>query len=155
MPRVCNHCREEIKENRRKDAIYCSDKCRQAVRTKRWYIRNPEALKNKRIKDSQAKENQLYTRVKSRAKRNGIPFNIDVFDIVIPDMCPVLGIPIYWTPGAGTNQYNSPSVDRIKPDLGYTKGNVRVISNRANLLKSNATVEEMTKILEDLRCASL
>lgn len=46
---------------------------------------------------------------------------------------------------------NDPSVDRIIPELGYTKGNVRVISNRANLLKNNASIEEIELVLEDLR----
>lgn len=46
---------------------------------------------------------------------------------------------------------DSPSIDRIIPELGYTKGNIRVISNRANLLKSNATIEELQKVINDLR----
>ena len=44
---------------------------------------------------------------------------------------------------------DSPSLDRIVPELGYVKGNIRVISNRANHLKSDATLEEHRKILLD------
>lgn len=152
MPRICKLCREEIENTRRKDAVYCSDACGQRMRRKRFYLKNPDKFKEKRLVEStEYKEGQLYTRIKSRCKRNSIEFNIDIFDIVIPSICPVLNIPIYWVPGGGTNQYNSPSVDRIDPTLGYTKGNIRVISCRANLLKSNATVEELTKVLEDLK----
>ena len=72
-------------------------------------------------------------------------------DIVVPDVCPVLGIPIQKNHGHQGYFDDSPSVDRIIPELGYTKGNVRVISNRANLLKNNAKIEELELVLEDLR----
>ena len=69
----------------------------------------------------------------------------------VPEFCPVLGIKLVpYNNGSGFH-IDSPSLDRIKPELGYIKGNVRVISNRANLLKNNATVEELEKVLEDLR----
>lgn len=45
----------------------------------------------------------------------------------------------------------SPSLDRIDSSKGYVKGNVRVISARANMLKNNATVEELTLVLKDLK----
>ena len=94
----------------------------------------------------------MHYRLKSRSKKKQIPFDIEVSDIEPPKHCPVLGIPLHTVPGLGTNQHNSASVDRINPKLGYTKGNVRVISMRANLLKSDATIEELEKVLEDLKC---
>lgn len=45
---------------------------------------------------------------------------------------------------------NSPSLDRIVPERGYVAGNLRVISNRANTLKNNATIDEMRLVLADL-----
>lgn len=47
------------------------------------------------------------------------------------------------TKGGGAN---SPSLDRIEPDLGYVAGNAIVISNRANRLKSDATIDELRAI---------
>ena len=41
---------------------------------------------------------------------------------------------------------NSPSIDRLIPELGYIKGNVNVISLRANIIKNNATKDELIKI---------
>lgn len=46
---------------------------------------------------------------------------------------------------------NSFSLDRIIPGKGYVVGNVRIISWRANQLKSNGTVEEFEKIIVDLK----
>ena len=46
---------------------------------------------------------------------------------------------------------SSPSLDRIIPSLGYVKGNIRVISFRANTLKNNATLSELELILEDAK----
>ncbi len=85
---------------------------------------------------------------RSRAKAKGLDFGITKADIPIPAVCPVLGIPIY--PSEGRHGPNSPTVDRINPRRGYVKGNVRVVSYRANNLKSDMTEEECRLILKDL-----
>lgn len=86
----------------------------------------------------------MYRRTRNRASRLDIPFNLELSDIIVPNECPVLGIPIFRVikkkMGATPN---SPSLDRIDSNKGYIKGNVHVISQRANMLKSNATTEEM------------
>lgn len=93
----------------------------------------------------------LWTVAKHRAKEKQIDFNITLDDIIIPEKCPVLGIEIKRAHGHNTHKPNSPSIDRINNLLGYVKGNVRVISLKANYLKSNATLEELEKIVNDLR----
>ena len=95
------------------------------------------------------KKRILLTKAKNRAKKKGLEFNIDISDVIIPKTCPVLGIKIL-EDIQGRYTDNSPSIDRIDNDGGYTKGNVRIISHRANSLKSNATVSELKKILQDL-----
>lgn len=72
---------------------------------------------------------------RSRARKAGIPFNLTEADLAIPLLCPVLGIPLFRTRGKATQ--NTPTVDRIFGHLGYIKGNVTVISWKANRLKSN------------------
>lgn len=84
--------------------------------------------------------------IKARAKRGNIPFNLEHSDIVIPPTCPILGIPLKIN--SGHSGENSPSVDRIIPEFGYIKGNIKVISNKANSIKSNASIQDLEKVLE-------
>lgn len=64
----------------------------------------------------------------------------------IPELCPILGIKLRHAVGEKTGQDCSPSFDRVKPEFGYVTGNVRIISFRANRIKSNGTAEEHRKI---------
>lgn len=91
------------------------------------------------------KERILLTKAKNRAKNRNLEFNIDITDVVIPDFCPVLGIKLK-KDGIGRFTDNSPTIDRIDNTKGYIKGNVAVISHRANHLKNSATLEELIGI---------
>lgn len=82
-------------------------------------------------------EYRLWNSARGRAKKKGLDFNIEVSDIVIPAQCPVFGTPF------SRNTWYAASVDRIDPDKGYVKGNVQVMSRRANMLKNDATAEEL------------
>lgn len=83
----------------------------------------------------------MFTRAKDRAKKNNLPFDIEISDIVIPEKCPYLDIPLFV--GKGKQTDNSPSLDRKNCKLGYVKGNIEVISNKANAMKYSATPEEL------------
>ena len=83
-------------------------------------------------------------RLKHKSTQLGLPFNLDESDLVIPNYCPILGIELV----IGDNKDNAPSVDRMVPSKGYTKGNVFIISNRANRIKNNATVDELRLIAD-------
>lgn len=83
---------------------------------------------------------------RKRAKERGLEFTITIDDIIIPTHCPVLGIPLVKIGGKRTP--NSPSVDRVNNSLGYVKGNIKVISSRANALKNDGTIDEFEKIIQ-------
>lgn len=84
---------------------------------------------------------------KANAKNRGIEFTIPFGELVFPEHCPVLGIPIdYFVEGQATE--NSPSFDRIDPSKGYVSGNVVIVSWRANRLKNDGTPEEHIKIAQ-------
>ena len=95
---------------------------------------------------------KMYHNAKHRSKRKGIPFQIEMEDIVIPELCPLLGIPILLETGDKKSP-NNPSLDRINPDpsIGYVRGNVWVISSRANWLKCDATLQELELLVENLK----
>lgn len=86
-------------------------------------------------------EKAMLSNARLRALKVGIPFDITEDDIVIPERCPVLGIKLI--PGVGKTHRNSPSLDRVIPHLGYIKGNVMVISQKANVMKNDASGEEL------------
>lgn len=99
---------------------------------------------------------QMFYGAKHRAKKAGLEFSITLEDIKIPETCPVLGIPIYTSVGSGKGitpkiLENSPSLDRIDNSKGYTPDNVKVISLRANVLKKDATLQEIEGIMSYMR----
>lgn len=85
--------------------------------------------------------------IENKCSREGIPFNMTLEDVAIPAVCPVFGTPLAL--GGGWHSPTGPSVDRIRPELGYVKGNVRIICYRANTLKNNATLDEHRRIYLD------
>jgi hypothetical protein len=91
---------------------------------------------------------------KANATRLGIEFTINFGDIDFPTHCPILGIELDYFSENGWSE-NSPSFDRLNSFLGYVKGNVAIISMRANRLKNNGTAEEHEKIAKFMRNASL
>jgi hypothetical protein len=87
---------------------------------------------------------RLWLGAKRRAAELGLPFTITEADIRLPSHCPVLGLRLEH--GRGRVQYNSPTLDRIVPELGYTKANVLVVSHRANAIKTNTTPDQILRV---------
>lgn len=94
----------------------------------KYFERNPEV--------------SIYHCSKKRAERAGLEFTITREDIVIPEYCPLLGVKITHERGKGRVQTNA-SLDRIDSTKGYIPGNVQVISNLANQMKTDATPEQL------------
>ncbi len=129
------------------------DKVSEADR--RWYYNNLEqklAYRKQWALDNP--EKRLWSTAKSRAGVRGIEFSIDIADVVIPTLCPVLGIPLKKNIGK-CHSDDSPSLDRVNNARGYVKGNVRVISYRANRLKGDATAEELRKLIDYMECGGV
>lgn len=82
----------------------------------------------------------------SNMKRAGVEFDINFGDIDFPEYCPILGIKLdYFAEGIASD--NSPSFDRTDSNKGYVSGNVRIVSNKANRIKSDGDIETLKKIL--------
>lgn len=91
-------------------------------------------------------ERTMFNKAKARAKEMGRSFDITVEDIVIPEVCPLLGIPLFSSEKHVTS--NSPVLDRRDNLKGYVKGNVCVISHRANTMKNDITIDQLHRLLE-------
>ena len=133
---------------------------------KQWRINNQEKCKDYQIKyresnRSKLLENQkvwaknnpeksMFMKTRLRAKKKGIEFNIENTDIQIPETCPILNISIFREFKGGGNKNkgpreNSPSIDRLDNAKGYVKGNIQIISHKANVMKNSASPEELLK----------
>ena len=129
LANICKKCHSiECYEKRRADPSAIS---KQYLRTKKWQDANPDF--------------KIFQAAKRRAKQLNVPFTITRKDIIIPDKCPALGIPIVCG-GSRYSTANSPSLDRLIPELGYVPGNVTIISHKANTIKSNANPEEILNV---------
>jgi hypothetical protein len=113
---------------------------------KAWYGKHGAAYSRKWHAANRVKNPELYIwrNARNRAKANGWKFSIAVEDIIIPARCPILGIKL--KKGNGPFLDASPSIDRLNPRKGYVKGNIAVISWRANWLKRDMTPAEVLKL---------
>lgn len=102
---------------------------------KRKNAKSREWNQNNRLK-------HIFSIARGRAGRLGTKFNIKVSDLVIPEVCPYLGTKIDLSLGRGRLP-NGPSIDRINNKRGYVRGNVQVISSKANTMKADATIDQL------------
>jgi hypothetical protein len=115
------------------------------ARNKQCYYNDPvKALAIKRNWIVNNYERHLWNGTRSNARIKGIEWDLPFEDVVIPDVCPYLGVPLTREQGKGTVWTNA-SIDRIDNSKGYIKGNIEVISRLANNMKQGATKEELIK----------
>lgn len=143
----CSCCGEEAVPFRHRQ---CEDCVREKRRdyTKGWAARNPSKVLEIRARHNAAHpEKMMWYAARQRARAAGRDFSIAPSDIIIPTVCPVLGIELSRAPkGIRSGSDSSPSLDRIDNSKGYVPGNVAVISYRANRIKSNATAHELERV---------
>lgn len=155
---IARKCRAANKERAKEWARKYRENNRDAVNAtnRAWYGAKPDGERQEYAQSKYYKDliRSMFLNAKGRAKKQGIPFAISKDDIKIPDVCPVLGIPLLWGVGQGRMSDSSPSLDKIIPELGYVPGNICVISWRANRLKNDATLAELEAVCSYLRKAT-
>lgn len=107
--------------------------------------KNNRARNNNRLNPAR----KILLHAKERARKKGLICTISCSDIVIPTICPILKIPLMVADKVLND--NSPTLDRINNELGYTPDNIQIISYRANRIKNNATFAELLLIVEHQR----
>jgi hypothetical protein len=119
--------------------VVCRDIKNKSLEHKKYSKEKYEELGLKFLKS-------MWWRAKKRSEKTGIEFNIEISDIIIPSVCPVFGIDFEVGVGKGPSD-KSPSLDRIDNTKGYIKGNIQVISFKANRMKNDCNVDDMEKLL--------
>lgn len=116
----------------------------------RFRAAHPEMVraerKNRERISPQYRKSRLVARARQRGRKAGLEATITAADLDWPTHCPVLGIELEYPVGKDSERVcmpNYPSLDRWDNSKGYVPGNVFVISQRANALKSDATAEEL------------
>ena len=86
---------------------------------------------------------------RNRAKKKEVPFDITVKDIMnlLTPRCPVYGTEFQWI-GNRKMLPTSATLDRIDPAKGYVKGNLVVISSKANNIKSAYKSADLYKVAD-------
>lgn len=143
----CTKCMEVLDVSlffKRGDGVGYRSKCKKCyqARAKIYGLQNNAILLRKAAARRRRNTGQTLLWVaRNRAKKKGWEYNLDISDVSIPTHCPILGLML--CPQMGKSAHNSPSLDRIDSSKGYIKGNVQVISLRANILKNNASFQEI------------
>lgn len=139
----CRNCGRKF-QKKRSTQVFCCGECKVkwwslAVNTRDFQLNHKKSYPEKR----------LHKAAKERAKATGQAFDIEVSDVVIPDRCPILGCEFESNLGKsqGANP-KAPSLDKIIPELGYIKGNVQVVSFKANSMKRDGTIKELLNFAE-------
>ena len=148
----CKECKSIIdKEYSEKN----KERRKELYSKRRHYWNNKERFQNynERRRELHREDPRIRLRggARGRAIEKGIEFNLPTYKDLpkCPSKCPILRIPLIVgsdknSNGGGTD--NSPTLDRIDNNKGYIKGNIQVISRKANQMKSNADFEDIKKL---------
>lgn len=140
-----NRLRSECKQCRNKESAYYH-------RTARLRMSPKEALldierTNKWRSDPLITLKRYLLRIcKSNSKAKGKEFNLTLDDIVVPEICPILGVK--FNPNSTWYTY---SIDRVDNTKGYIKGNIQIITRLANVMKNVASNEELLAFAKNIQ----
>lgn len=138
-------CTECCKILSMKDKKRLMKQLREGFREKVYYEKRNSNIRNLK--------HCIWKRAKQRAEKHNMDFNITEEDIIIPEVCPILEVPLIY--GIKGNYEYSPSLDRIDNNKGYIKGNIQVVSKKANSMKNSASLEELHKFCKNILRYSL
>lgn len=90
-----------------------------------------------------------YYNAKRRAESKGVPFDLTVDDIlaITPDECPVFKAEFSFI-GNGHVLPESATLDRIRAEIGYVKGNVVVVSKKVNEIKNSWRPKDLYQVAD-------
>lgn len=144
--------RAALKASGHQGEEYLRDREKRNEWAKNHRAENPEQYRAARARHRDkpgSLERIMLSQSRGRASKMGLEHTIELLDIEIPRVCPYLEIELVRNNRQGPTD-TSPTLDRIDNNLGYIKGNVQVISYKANRMKNNATTEELLVFAESV-----
>lgn len=153
MFQTCSICQKEkpltpvnfhLRKDTNKFRPHCIECHKVRCKTRRKN-RTPEQIESDSVRYMNTPPNiRLWTLAKRRAQKKNIDFDLVPGDIRVPEFCPVFpSIKL-----DSSDIHSCPTLDRIDNSRGYVKGNVRVISHRANTIKGFATADELYRVAD-------
>lgn len=125
------------------------------LRSRSDYNKANAAYFNKKAKqyNSERPFHYAFRRLKLRAKQNNIPFDLTEEHLVEiwTGTCAIFNTPLCMPYSTKHQDPNKATIDKILPELGYIKGNVQWVSNKANIIKSFGTIEEHEAIVSYMK----
>lgn len=114
--------------------------------------RNPKRKAKHREKVAASPEKYLYLRTRQNARQRGAPIDMTYDEFLIeiggkmPEFCPVLGLKL--DTAATWNSGCLPTIDRFDSARSYERGNISIISWRANAIKRDGTADEHRRVAD-------
>lgn len=143
----CKECKKKAEAEYRANNL---EAIRARARELYYKNRDKELTNMKKYRKTLKETNYFKYFIMNKKKamlRAGIPWDLDEGYLreLFTGVCPVFGCTIHIE---GVRYDYKAELDRLVPSKGYVKGNVRWISSRANRLKSDASIDELKKILK-------
>ena len=116
-----------------------------------------ENRRKRKVKDPcRERGKSLRQAMRERALKVNVPFDTDFFTasylskwLFEVKTCPCCGVELLQTYSFNrVVAKNSPSFDRVRPELGYVQGNVALICHRCNTLKSDFTLTDLQRMMD-------
>lgn len=146
-------CSESKSPTRREQNVK-KDPCSNE-RSKAWREKNPE--RSRAIAKSSRTANRagnMIADAKKRAKQKGLAFDLEDFREQLTarinsGLCELTGMQLRLS--GGPRDWDTPSLDRIVPELGYTISNVRVIAFGLNVMMLTWGLDRAMSIMDALK----
>lgn len=141
-------CKDCCSQYRKRQAIASGKEPHKRMTYKEQLERNKITLRARKRKSPRHNLVFLLQNIRQRCKTTNVPFNVSADDFSnLPTHCPDLKVKLIYGNKGKASPYSA-TVDKIIPSLGYVPGNVRIISYKANVMKQDASFEEMKTIAE-------
>lgn len=129
----------------------------QNAKRRQWYANHQEYSKMKTAANEQHERleqpwKKLIRTAEQRARKKGVPFELTYAwgEEHWTGHCKLTGIKFFLGQRGNGPKSLSPSIDRIRPELGYVPSNCRFVIWAVNAFKGESTDEEMFRIAVSL-----